>query len=146
MSPKILLLACVASTLFMTGVIWFVHVVHYPLFDRVEPSAFRRYHADHTRTTTFVVVLPMLVELVTSAWLVVRRPDGVEPWLAWLGLALAIVSWGVTFLFSVPSHEQLSSGFDAVAHRRLVDTNLFRLLSWTAHAGVVLLMTARAIR
>jgi hypothetical protein len=33
-----LLLVNAASTLFMTGVIWFVQIVHYPLFIRVGPG------------------------------------------------------------------------------------------------------------
>jgi hypothetical protein len=36
------LLTCVASTLFMTGLSWFVQVVHYPLFAAVGPDAFAR--------------------------------------------------------------------------------------------------------
>ena len=55
---KLVFLTCLASTLFMTGLIWFVQVVHYPLFDRVDPDSFRRYHADHTIATGFVVILP----------------------------------------------------------------------------------------
>ena len=42
MPTKLTLTACLASTLFMTGVIVFVQVVHYPLFGLVEPRAFAR--------------------------------------------------------------------------------------------------------
>lgn len=145
MNPKFPLLACLTATLFMTGVIWFVHVVHYPLFDRVEVGAFRRYHADHTRMTTYVVVLPMLVELLASVWLVARRPAGVGPWLAWAGLVAALASWAATFLLSVPAHERLAAGFDAEVHRALIRTNAVRLVSWTAHSLILLAMTARSL-
>ncbi len=130
----------------MTGLIWFVQVVHYPLFDRVEVEAFRRYHADHTRTTTYVVILPMVAELIASVYLVARRPDGVEPWMVWAGLACAVVSWGVTFFCSVPAHDRLAAGFEVEAHRWLVRTNAIRAASWTAHSAVLLLMTSRLIR
>jgi hypothetical protein len=143
---KLALLACLAATLFMTGVIWFVHVVHYPLFDRVGIEAFRRYHAEHTRTTTFVVLVPMVLELVTSGILVAQRPEGTEPWMAWLGMALAVTTWAVTFFLSVPEHGRLASGFDALSHRRLVSTNFFRALAWTGHSALLLVMTARALR
>lgn len=144
--PKLALLACLAATLFMTGVIWFVHVVHYPLFDRVAVESFRRYHAEHTRTTTFVVLFPMVVELVASFALVVDRPEGTKPWMAWLGLALAVATWAMTFFLSVPEHGRLASGFDVESHRRLVSTNLFRAITWTGHSAVLLVMTARALR
>ena len=143
---KLVLLTCLASTLFMTGVIWFVHVVHYPLFDRVEVEAFRRYHAEHTRTTSLVVVLPMVLELLTSVSLVAKRPIGTGPWLAWLGLGLALVSWATTFVFSVPAHNRLAAGFAPEAHRWLMSTNLIRVLSWTGHSAVLLTMTARGLR
>ncbi len=146
MSPKLPLLICLASTLFMTGLIWFVHVVHYPLFARVEPGAFPAYHAAHSRATTFVVVIPMVLELLTAAWLVARRPEGTGAGLAAFGLAAALVSWAATFALSVPEHNRLAGGFDVEAHRRLVSTNAVRLASWTAHSLILLLMTARAIR
>lgn len=143
---RLAFLTCLASTLFMTGLIWFVQVVHYPLFDRVEVQAFRRYHAEHMRTTTYVVILPMIAELVTSIYLVARRPDGIEPWMVWLGLGFAVVSWAVTTFCSVPSHNRLAMGFDGDAHRSLVRTNGIRVVSWSAHSLVLLLMTARLIR
>ena len=56
---KAVLLAHFAATLFMTGVIWFVQVVHYPLFDRVQGDRFSVYAASHGRLTTWVVAPPM---------------------------------------------------------------------------------------
>lgn len=146
MGTKWPLLACLASTLYMTGLIVFVHRVHYPLFGRVEPSAFRAYHAEHTRLTTQVVALPMLVELVASLWLVALRPGGLDGRLAWAGLGAAALSWLATGLLSVPLHERLAHGFDPEAHRRLVATNWVRMVSWPAHAAIALAMTARALR
>jgi hypothetical protein len=143
---KLALLTCLVSSLFMTGVIWFVHVVHYPLFDRINVEGFRRYHADHSRTTTYVVLVPMVLELLTSFALVIHRPSGSGAWLAWLGLGLALISWGVTFFCSVPAHNRLAMGFDPSAHRLLVGTNVLRVLSWSAHSVVLLVMTALALR
>jgi len=143
---KLVFLTCLASTLFMTGLIWFVQVVHYPLFDRVAPEAFRRYHADHTRTTGLVVIVPMILELVTSAALVARRPEGTDPWMVWAGLTLAVATWATTFFLSVPAHNTLAGGFEAEAHARLVSTNVLRVIAWTGHSAVLLLMTARLIR
>lgn len=143
---KLILLACLASALYMTGLIWFVQVVHYPLFDRVGLDGFRTYHAAHSRLTSYVVLLPMVIELGTSFLLVADRPEGSPTWLAWLGLALAVATWGVTFFLSVPAHGRLAGGFDPEAYHSLVSTNILRALAWTGHSAVVLAMTARAIR
>jgi hypothetical protein len=62
---KYVLLAHLAATLFMVGVIWFVQVIHYPLFSRVGPEKFSVYSEAHSRLTTYVVGSPMLVEFST---------------------------------------------------------------------------------
>ena len=142
---KLALLICLASTLFMTGVIWFVQVVHYPLFDRVKTEAFRRYHADHSRLTTYVVMVPMTLELLSSLALVVQRPSGSSRELTLLGFGLALSTWVITFLKSVPAHERLGHGFDSSIHRQLVRSNVARVVAWTAHSVVVLVMTARTM-
>lgn len=145
MSNELALLACLASTLYMTGVIVVVQVVHYPLFERVETIAFPRYHAEHVRRMTPVVLLPMLVELVSSAWLAFRRPEGASPWLCWVGLAAALVTWAATGWLSVPLHNRLAREFEAGAHRALVRTNVVRTVAWSVHSATVLAMTAGAL-
>ncbi len=140
------LLACLASSLFMTGLIWFVDRVHYPLFGRVGEAEFRAYHAEHSRRTTAVVLVPMVVELLTSVALVVRRPIGTGPILAGAGLAMALVTWAATAFLAVPMHDILARGFDPSAHRRLVATDAVRLVAWTVHSALLLAMTARALR
>ena len=57
------------ATVFMVGLIWFVQVVHYPLFDRISGDASIQYAAEHQRRTAWVVGLPMLVEGITTLWL-----------------------------------------------------------------------------
>jgi len=146
MPTKLTLTACLASTLFMTGVIVFVQVVHYPLFGLVEPRAFARYHEGHVRRTTTVVLVPMVVELATSLLLVLRRPEGTPAWLAWVGLGAAAVAWGVTGMLSVPLHDRLAQGFDPQAHMALVRSNGVRTAAWLVHSLVVLAMTVRCMR
>jgi hypothetical protein len=58
MSSKLLLLANFGVALFMTGVIWYVQMAHYPLFANVGRQAFAEYHLLHNSATTLVVALP----------------------------------------------------------------------------------------
>jgi hypothetical protein len=95
---KYVLLVHVAATLFMVGVIWFVQVVHYPLFSRVGPEKFSLYSEAHSRLTTYVVGPPMLVEAATALLLVFRRPEGVPLAAALIGLALVAAVWFSTAL------------------------------------------------
>ena len=103
-----LLMLQLVSTLGMVGVIWFVQVVHYPLFGKVGVRGFRDYEQDHQRRTTLVVAPFMLTEAVTAVALFWLRPDGISPSLSVVGLGLVGVLWASTFLWQVPAHERLA--------------------------------------
>lgn len=142
---KYILLAHLAATLFMVGVIWFVQVVHYPLFSRVGPEKFSLYSEAHSRLTTYVVGPPMLVEALTALLLVFQRPEGVPLAAALIGLALVVAVWLSTALLQVPRHTTLGSGFDRRAWSGLVLSNWVRTVAWSARGGLVLWMAARVI-
>lgn len=127
-----------AATLFMTGVIWFVQVVHYPLFVRVGAAAFVAYEREHARRTGWIVGPAMVLELLLAVALVASRGGGP----AWLGLALLGVIWASTALVQVPLHNRLMAGPDAGLQRRLVLTNWVRTAAWTARAWLALAVTA----
>jgi hypothetical protein len=131
-----LLLVHAATTLFMAGVIWFVQIVHYPLFERVGENEFGAYERQHTRRTGWVVAPPMLAELATAIALVWRLGGA----LAWSGLFLLMVVWLCTWLWQVPAHRRLEEGFDAATHRRLVRTNWVRTISWSARGILALVL------
>ena len=139
------LLAHLAATLYMVGVVWFVQVVHYPLFSRVGPEKFSLYSEAHSRLTTYVVGPPMLTEAATALLLVFRRPEGVPLAAALTGLALVVVVWLSTALLQVPHHTTLGSGFDRRAWSGLVLSNWVRTVAWSARGGLVLWMAARVI-
>jgi uncharacterized membrane protein len=127
-----------AATWFMVGVIWFVQIVHYPLFAGVGASGFEAYSGLHQRLTGYVVVPAMLIELVTAALIAAAPPAGIGRGWALAGLALVLLVWGSTFLLQVPCHRRLSRGFDAAVHRRLVRTNLLRAVLWSARGVLAL--------
>lgn len=129
----------------MAGLIWFVQVVHYPLFARVGADAFPAYHEAHTRLTTFVVGPLMVVEAAAAAWLWRTPPPGVGASLTWTNVALVAVLWVATFVVAVPRHGVLAGGFDPATHTSLVATNWIRTLAWTAHAVVALAMWSQAV-
>lgn len=141
----LVLLAHVAATWMMVGLIWFVQVVHYPLFDRVGKNMFAVYEAAHTRLTTWVVGPPMLVEAVTTFFLVWRRPDGISPSQVWLGATLLAGIWLSMAFLQVPQHTLLALGFDASAHRTLIISNWLRTLAWSVRGLVVFWMLGRMI-
>jgi len=140
MTALMLVLLHVCATLFMTGLIWFVQVVHYPLKAAVGPGAFRRYQAQHVQRTGWVVGPPMIVEAVTAAALALLPPAGIPHGVALAGLSLLILVWVATALFSVPAHAALANGFVPDVHQRLVRTNWVRTLGWSARSVLAIWM------
>jgi len=118
----------------MTGLIWVIQVVHYPLFARVGASGYREYQAAHQSLITLVVGPAMLVEAAAATLLLIERRN------AWTlsGAALLFVVWASTALLQVPLHNELSGGFDAAAHARLVQTNWIRTIAWTLRGLIAL--------
>ena len=129
----------------MVGLIWFVQIVHYPLFDRVGSESFTAYSEAHSRLTTLVVGPVMLVELGTAVLLVFFHPPQIPAAALWLGLGLVAVIWLSTALLQVPRHEALGLGFEAVTHQGLVTTNWVRTVAWSVRGVLVLGICARLI-
>ncbi|MEM1203495.1 MAG: hypothetical protein AAGN66_09740 [Acidobacteriota bacterium] len=134
------------ATLALTGLIWTIQVVQYPLFAKVGAEAFTGYHVGHSQRITWVVVPLMLAELATALAWMTSRPAGVPAWAAWLGLGLVAVVWLSTAFLQVPQHGILSVGFDPGAHRFLVVSNWLRTAAWSARGLLMLWLTHRLIQ
>lgn len=128
----------------MTGLIWFVQVVHYPLFARVGGD-FVSYQQAHMQQTTWVVGPVMLLEAFTAASLLVRRPDWLSAELVWANAVLLLAIWASTAWLQVPAHEKLLSGFSVEPHLALVRTNWLRTGLWTVRAAGLVVMLGRAM-
>jgi hypothetical protein len=92
-----------------------------------------------------VVLLPMILELGSSALLAFRPATGSSSMLARVGLVAAAATWLSTISLQIPSHRRLARGFDPGTHRGLLATNLLRTACWTAHSAIMLLMVARRV-
>lgn len=123
-----------ASTAMMAGLIWFVQIVHYPMFALVGSDAFARYEATHQRRTTWVVGPLMLVELVTAVLVVIEPAEHAT--LAWVGLWLLVLVWISTAAVQVPLHRRLERGPNKTAVRSLVRSNWVRTVAWTGRAVI----------
>jgi hypothetical protein len=135
-----------ASTLLMTGIIWFVQVIHYPLMHFVDASRFSEYSRVNQFRTSVVVIGPMVVELLTAAALVVSLRFNQLSATFLTSLVLLVVVWASTFFWQVPLHERLLNGYDPDIVRRLVDSNWLRTICWSGRAVLLALMlTSRSI-
>lgn len=141
-----ILLIQAASAWFMTGLIWFVQLVHYPLMQRVGPAEWREYERAHQRQTTWAVAPVMLTELLTAALLLLivfgnaptELSSGAPKAVVMIATGLLAAVWISTFAVQVRLHTALLNSDDLTIRRALVRTNWTRTIIWTTRAALLL--------
>ena len=129
----------------MCGIIWFVQVVHYPLFARIDGEGSQAFADDNQARTGRVVIPFMLVEGLTAAALAWSPPPDVPRWLTIAGLVLVVALWLSTALVQMPLHARLASeGHAAGTVAALVRSNWPRTLLWSLRAALAAWMLAVA--
>jgi hypothetical protein len=123
-----------AASMFMVGLIWTIHYVHYPLFAYVGESTYASFQAAHVERIGKLLFVPWLTEGITLigvlalAFLgthkVLRVPAVIN------GAAMAVVLV-ISGFWSAPAHAKLADGFDTSIHDQLMTVNLIRTLAWT---------------
>ncbi|HVE57023.1 MAG TPA: hypothetical protein VNB22_09355 [Pyrinomonadaceae bacterium] len=143
---KTIFILQIASTLFLTGVIWVIQIVQYPFFAYVGAENFTKYHDDYRFWITPIVAPAMIIELLTAIFLLFYPPENINLKLIWLGLVLTLLVWASTFFVQVPLHEKLAHGFNSQTLTALVDTNWIRTVCWSLRGGLVLYFVWKVIR
>lgn len=133
------------ATAAMVGLIWFVQVVHYPLFSRVGAAGFAEYEAAHQQRTSWVVGPLMAVEGVSALVVAATIRDELGVILPLIGLLLLLGIHSSTVLVQVPAHRALSTGADPGVMHRLVSTNWLRTIGWSARGGLAASMLVVAL-
>lgn len=125
-----LLLLQLVATAMMTGVIWLIQRVQYPIFLGLQTDQFSKWHELHSSRITWVVAPLMILELATSGALVFLNESYflIHVFI----FILTLVIWLITFFISVPLHEKLSqNGFDSSVIYSLIRTNWSRTLTYS---------------
>ncbi len=135
---KFLLLGSFAFTLFNTGLIWIVQVVHYPSFLRIGKEMYTTFQNFHMRSITYVVGPSMLAELAFSGLIIfsLNQLQGYKS-LYIISLILLAGIWIHTALWAVPLHNKLLEGYNEEAISNLVSANWWRTLFWSARAIIM---------
>jgi hypothetical protein len=122
------------STLYMTGIVWFAQLVHYPMIDRGDPATFQAFARDYQRRTLWVVT-PALAGEIGSAILLLGLWPSVQ---SVVGTATLAAIWVPTAFWIIPAHLKLKRGYDRELHLRLVRSNLVRSFLWTLRAAAMI--------
>ena len=137
MSPDLIFLINSFASFFMTGLIWYVQLVHYPSFRFVREADFHDFHNFHSLRTGYIVMPVMVTELASSGAL--WYSDSWSSLNAW-GFYIVILIWAATFFLSVPMHSILNSAKDDDAINRLVTTNWLRTILWTIKSVLAIIL------
>ena len=141
----LLLAAQAVSSAAMCGIIWFVQVVHYPLFARIDGEGSQAFADDNQARTGRVVIPFMLIEGLTAAALAWSPPPAVPRWLTIVGLVLVVALWLSTALVQMPLHARLArEGHASDTVAALVRSNWPRTLLWSLRAALAAWMLAVA--
>ncbi|MDA8773898.1 hypothetical protein N9N03_02075 [Chlamydiia bacterium] len=117
----------------MTVVIWFVQLVHYPIFIWGNKTTFNQFMREHQYRITIIVAPLMLVELWSAHVFIHQHITFIE----FVILTLNAVIWLSTILLQVPYHNVLSTGYNKEIITKLVHTNWIRTIAWTVKTGLV---------
>jgi len=123
------------STWFMVGMIWTIHVVHYPLFEFVGNDTYQTFQAKHVDLIGRLLIAPWLIEGLSALSLVLCLSGNLRK-LALVGAVLMLAIMALSAFVSAPAHGALSDGFDLSTHSDLMLGNLIRSILWTARGCV----------
>ena len=132
---RTLIVVHAAATMFMVGLIWTIHYVHYPLFAYVGESTYVSFQAEHVARIGRLLFVPWLTEGITLLGILALvflggRKDWRVP--AVIDGAVMAVVLVISGFWSAPAHAKLADGFDKSMHDQLMTVNLIRTLAWSA--------------
>ena len=133
-NARTLIVAHCASTMFMVGLIWTIHYVHYPLFANVGETTYVAFQDAHVERIGRLLFIPWLTEgftligVLALAFLGGLKTLRVPAILNGAAMAVVLVISG---FWSAPAHGKLAKGFDQSVHQQLMTANLIRSLAWS---------------
>jgi hypothetical protein len=125
------------ATFAMTGIIWFVSLVHYPVLKSLPKKQVTMFETEHWNRTMHLAVPMLLIELVSAFLLLFYRPVGVSVLLPSVGLVLLAVIWFSTWFVCVPCHVHLKNQYHDKYVTQLLSANLFRAVVWSLRSILV---------
>ena len=122
--------------IFLVSLIIITQLISYPLFLRVGRDEFLAYHKFYTKQISYLVVLPMVLELFLSIYVLTIDVN----WLTFINITLISVVWLSTFIIQVPIHNSLSVQYSGELVSQLIKTNWLRTSTWTVKLILIYIM------
>ena len=104
------------------------HFVTYPSFKLIKSSLFSEFHKSYTNKMLFIVAPVMILELISSLFLVIFdvSDNNTE-----IGLLISLLLiWFLTFFIIVPIHNKLTVNYNKDLNQKLIKYNGLRTIFW----------------
>jgi hypothetical protein len=115
----------------LLGILWFVQLIHYPLYGKIKED-FVKYEKEHIRRTTLFLTPIIILDLLLNTFLVIKLSSSNVGLILGFSLAFNVMTWLSTFSFQVEQHKKLSLKFSRKVVSDLIRTCWIRTLFWTA--------------
>ena len=125
---KIFIYISLFSNLIMVGVSLITHFVTYPSFKLIRSNLFSEFHKSYTNKMLFIVAPVMILELISSLFLVIFdvSDNNTE-----IGLLISLLLiWFLTFFIIVPIHNKLTVNYNKDLNQKLIKFNGLRTIFW----------------
>ena len=112
----------------MVGVSLITHFITYPSFKLIKSSLFSEFHKSYTNKMLFIVAPVMILELISSLFLVIFDVSDNNTEIGLL-ISLSLI-WFLTFFIIVPIHNKLTVNYNKDLNQKLIKYNGLRTIFW----------------
>ncbi|MDX2247790.1 MAG: hypothetical protein SF052_13480 [Bacteroidia bacterium] len=136
----VLLLTCLSLNLYLTGITWFLQLIHFPLFESVGTNQFHDYHRKFFQKKQFLVLIPTILATLAAFILLWIQPWGTNMVFVKINLGMILAAQAATVILVEPIHKVLSShGYSDKAIRHLTRVNWIPTFAWTGSSSMIIL-------
>lgn len=126
---SVALIGNLCASVFMTGIIWFIQFVQYPLLNHISSFDFSCYFKKYISRISWIIYSVMIFEIFFALWLSfmpLQSKLQIPVLITYILLALASLN---TFLIQTPLNQKLQIGFDKTLLSKILFYNRIRLFS-----------------
>lgn len=138
------LLVQTGTSCFMSGLIWTMQILSYPLLALVGIGNVPGYEQAHNRRFIRLVGPGVAVAITSAVIMLFWRTHGVPVAVPIAALVLLAVIIASTIRHGAPAHARLAQQFDPAVHALLVRTNWIRTAAWSVLGVLDLIAIALA--
>jgi len=127
----IFLLFNLISTLLIAGILWFVQLVHYPLFNEIPAKNMVNYGYYHMQKISGIINLLFIVDFITIVFLLLLVNSDLSATLMVINISIFLFIVFLTRITFLPIHQQLSKNPNSTLIAKLINLNWIRTLVWS---------------